>query len=127
MKTYAEIQGEPPFNWFNFLSQENISSEEWQDAKIKSSSWVTCACGNQCSIIPRSIYGAPLDNELEALGGGQGFHGAIELKLKGVALEYLKLIEKRSAYLIKNINEEIEREIMDHEEEIKRLKKLLIS
>jgi hypothetical protein len=101
MKTYSEEKGETPFNWFEFLSQEYISPSDWENARNRSSEWVTCACGNQCAIIPRESDGEPIDPILKMLGGGSGFHDAIIAKDSEKALEFLITIEERSKYLIK--------------------------
>lgn len=101
MKTYSESKGEEPFNWNEFLNKENITEEEWDNAESLADSWVTCACGNQCDVIPRDYFGEPKDWELFKLGNN--FAKAIESKNINSAKEILKDIEERSAYLINEI------------------------
>lgn len=67
MKTYARAEGEKEFDWNKFLKKEKFTEEELDDADYKASDWVTCACGNMCSIIPRED-GQPLDKRLAKLG-----------------------------------------------------------
>jgi len=76
-KTYAETRGQAPFDWNLFLEKaindpSSISDLEYGKIFHLSGTWVTCACGNQCAIIPRSIsgpfYGSPVDILLNTLG-----------------------------------------------------------
>lgn len=82
MKTYSEEKGHPATDWGKELGwikgiidnfpPEGLSEED--DYRISSlaedaqGSWVTCAVGNQCSIIPRNHYGEPEDPELREHG-----------------------------------------------------------
>jgi hypothetical protein len=85
--------------------------DELQLAVYKSENWITCACGNQCDIIPRNGNGKPDDPLLLELG--IRFFGAIRAMLDDegedfvAAREYAKKIlmdiEKRSAELIAEI------------------------
>lgn len=117
MKSYTEKQNNKPFDWNKFLNQPHISEKEWSDAAELSKSWVTCACGSQCYIIPRNDSGKPDDEILSYLGGDNGFHDAIRNENKEEALNFLELIEIRSAYLInqerENIREKLEQAIED--------------
>ena len=95
MKTYAEKKGEKPFDWNKFL--ENPPEWGWEehlDACDLSCQWVTCACGNQCYIIPRYPIGSPVDYKLESLG--IAFNNSIQDAKYDVAKEILAKIEKRS-------------------------------
>lgn len=123
MKTYAESQGKRAFNWNKFLDKKKFSSKELYAAKLRAKSWVTCACGNQCSILDRDENdGEPRDIELAALGrefyqkiikmhsannmmnrisSGNNYYRA-QLKVNRIsAIRFLKKIEKRSAVVIK--------------------------
>lgn len=102
MKTYAESEGKEPFDWSEFLNKENITEEEWTNAYLLSNEWVTCACGNQCDLIPRNDDGIPKDLELNLLGCF--FHNHIASRRIDDAKQTLKAIEKRSAYLIDELN-----------------------
>lgn len=72
MKTYAEEEGVEPFNWHAFLElaiEDAITGQESLDAIDEAEDWVTCACGNQCALIPRDPnHGSPLDEKLRELG-----------------------------------------------------------
>lgn len=103
-KTYSENEGEKPFDWNKALSSSVIDSRTWNKLKKLANSWVTCACGNQCAIIPREDWGEPVDDILARLGGIDGFLGAIQNRDKEEALNFLQLIEVRSAYLIKKLS-----------------------
>lgn len=101
MKTHTETKNKEPFDWNVFLNQENITGGKWFEAKVLASSWVTCACGNQCDIIPRRISGAPRDPKLERLG--VYFSHYIKIKDKTAAKQILIEIEQRSTELIKEL------------------------
>jgi len=105
MTTYSEKNGRSPFNWTKFLDRAingKATFSEKLSAFHRSTSWVTCACGNQCNIIPRDEFGAPLDSTLRELGSPfNGFTDAISKEDYKKAKSLLLKIEKRSAYLIK--------------------------
>ena len=97
--TYTEEQGFNPFDWNEFLSKER-TEDEWGAAEDLAANWVTCAVGNQCSVIKRSASsGAPEDHILLFLG--KDFYRYIEEKRQKDAIITLRTIERRSAYLIK--------------------------
>ena len=97
--TYAEERGETPFDWNEFLSKER-TEDEWEAAVHLAGTWVTCAVGNQCSVIKRNApFGDPEDYILRRLGNG--FYGYIEQKRQKDAIITLRTIDRRSAYLIK--------------------------
>ncbi len=100
MKTYTEVEGSVPFDWYEALNRDIITEDEWEDLEKLARSWVTCACGVQCAIIPRDGDGVPIDSELKNLGGDYGFFGAIKNHNQQDALHYLKQIEERSEKLI---------------------------
>lgn len=103
LRPYSVTQGKPYFDWHAFLAQEKHTKEELAEALNLARDWVTCACGNQCSVIPRS-GGMPDDLELQNLGGD--FVAAIcgmELRVKHnktEAIRTLAKIEARSAELL---------------------------
>lgn len=70
-------------------------------ARAASANWVTCACGNQCAVIPRHIDGRPWDTELDRLGVGFYFH--VNMEEFDKALEILAKIEVRAAAVIAQI------------------------
>jgi hypothetical protein len=69
-KSFAETNNQTPFDWNKALQQDPAEISEAQLAELNalSKSWVTCACGNQCHIIPRGEAGAPEDDLLNGLG-----------------------------------------------------------
>ncbi len=107
MMTYAEYRGHGKFNWNLWLeariNNEYISNEALRSAAVLAGNWITCACGNQCSVIPRGFHGMPLDIELRQFG--QDFSRLIARQNWTNAVFVLKNIERRSAYLIKQYHE----------------------
>ena len=111
MRTYAKKCGLPEFDWNEFLDRaikEKIPVYAdaitlhplYRIASAQASSWVTCACGNQCSVIPRrNTEGAPKDKKLLVLG--IRFSHSINDGSWQDAKCILKEIEERSAQLIK--------------------------
>lgn len=95
--TYCESRGEKPFDWNEFLNRETITEEEWEEAGNLASCWITCACGNQCDLIPR-LRGIPTDNDLAWFG--KQFSEAVDVKNIMLAKIILQDIEQRSAELI---------------------------
>jgi hypothetical protein len=115
-KTYAETQQRPAFDWRAFLRNPPLrSSEEHDAAYMRANQWVTCACGNQCSIIPRHseedehrhgypiMEGAPVDKLLRDLG--YNFACQIEGADWSEARKTLAAIEHRSAELIAELTQ----------------------
>ena len=101
MTTYAETKGEEPFDWNAYLNKPRRTSGEILDAVRLSNYWITCACGNQCDVIPRNFDGIPLDTELRILG--RRFTSAIEYRAVKRAKLILAKIEARSKFLIDEI------------------------
>lgn len=111
-RTYAETQNAQPFDWWEFLDLADagkieIHSREHEIATGLAYSWTTCACGNQCSIIPRHteahLAGAPKDDILR----GHGSHFAYHI-VRGIwpaARATLRAIEARSAQLIAELSQ----------------------
>ncbi len=100
---YSVKAGEQAFDWRKALKRA-ISRKQKKSPSLeeKSKSWVTCACGNQCSVIPRGHRGAPRDGILNDLG--VLFFQNIEGGKFKEALVTLDRIEERSIKLIKVIN-----------------------
>lgn len=103
MKTFSETKNKKPFDWNAFLIQKEITDKEWKKAKRLAQSWVTCACGNQCSIIPRDNNYIPKDTKLALLGSS--FYKKILNEDVKEAKKILKILETRSIILI---NQEID-------------------
>jgi hypothetical protein len=68
LKRFSEDYRETPFDWNEFLNKKKFKSTEIEDAYRIAAKWTTCACGNQCAIIPRKYDGEPEDNILRELG-----------------------------------------------------------
>lgn len=108
MKTYASLEGKDnDFDWNDFLRKAIQLEPNWNQKKIAQTfarSWTTCACGQQCNIIPRNTGGCPIDSELYHLGCM--FMSCIDLDEWEKAQEILQKIEQRSAKLIEEIENE---------------------
>lgn len=105
MKTYSESKDLPPFDW-NKALDDAIEQEPIQytamKLELRSCSWVTCACGNQCASLPRSEGGEPKDSSLRQLG--IVFHWDIISFEWAAAKETLAQIEARSAFLLQELS-----------------------
>lgn len=126
--TYSESKGKEPINWDKRLcdlekhlkGQIKLSDTTLKEWTSDSLNWVTCACGNTCSIIPRTSGGIPLDGELSSLGTsfyaavtnitgevGPFYNPTAELER---ARHILHRIEERSTVLINTIlNKELKK------------------
>jgi len=121
MKTFIEASGKEAFDWNIVLSKHcrEMNSEASNKLKELSCSWVTCACGTQCDVIPRHTFphtGRPKDERLSTLGDRFHYHGIYPMcremeqfnfetadgyRLR--AIEILKEIEQRSLEIIKEL------------------------
>lgn len=101
MKTYAETRGEEPFDWWDALDNPG----KYDDLSANAGSWVTCACGNQCRVIPRHTgfmaVGEPKDRTLKILGFD--FLDQVTDRDYTAAKQTLRKIEARSVELIAEI------------------------
>lgn len=101
MTTYAETQGQQPMDWFKTIvdARDNgISREAHTQLTRAAQMWTTCACGNQCSVLPRHESGRPLDMKIASLGCD--FAACIEESDWEHALKTLEQIEHRAQVLI---------------------------
>lgn len=98
LPTYTEVQGAQLFDWHAFLAKPTHHDDEWHLATNLAGEWVTCACGNQCSAIPRELCGAPQDEQLYELGCA--FARQIMGKDVPAARLTLDFIERRSALVL---------------------------
>lgn len=118
MKTYAEAAGKKPFDWNAALRilYSEMTHDKIDEMAMFAGNWVTCACGNQCEIIPRIWSSAiPKDRLLAILGmrfydcihGMQmSFHVANKAnfnRFRRSAIVCLAKIEARSAEIIKEM------------------------
>lgn len=69
MKVYQEEKQGTSFNWNEFLNKKKYTEEEVEEGVNLAGDWTTCACANQCAIIPRDGDGEPYDQKLSRLGG----------------------------------------------------------
>lgn len=108
-QSYSEARKQAPFNWFEFLNKKTYSSQELEAAVERAGSWVTCAVGNQCDIIPRS-YSQPEDRILfsEGINFCRLLNNMYEYwdnkkdieRYRKEAIKSLQKIEERSFFLI---------------------------
>lgn len=126
MKTYAESQGHPPSNWLAAL-EPGLTTPELEKLVELAQDWPTCACGNQCDVIPRwetkddkifnfwNAPGRPKDEVLAQLG--VDFYDRLvsardisyyddeeSSRLTIEALNTFHQIEQRAAELIKELS-----------------------
>ena len=88
------------WDWYAFLaSDEKTKVKHAVRARDKSGSWVTCACGQLCSSLPRSNVSGPVDSTLNRLG--VMFFEDIENECWKLAKHTLDKIEERTSYLLK--------------------------
>lgn len=78
------------------------TQEKFEELKEAAESWVTCAVGKECYIIPRDMYGCPKDETLSSFG--ISFMNQVERKAWRQAKHTLDLIETRSAELIAKLS-----------------------
>lgn len=119
-KSYTEKKRhKKPFNWIEALGHPQ-NMYDWEKMAImtsKASNWVTCACGVQCSVLPRNQLGEPRDPKLALYGRlfndhiqkMNDFH--IETDRLSMYFEFARVnaiatlhkIERRSAYLLRKL------------------------
>ena len=104
-KTFCETFDIPAFDWNKALNEAErlqsgcrLDQNEFDDLRSRSDDWVTCACGNQCAIIPRQDTGQPRDVQLMLLG--VSFAESVAIRDWAQAKLTLEQIEARSAVLI---------------------------
>lgn len=105
--SFAEANGKKPFNWHKFIELgilDQLTQEQKEKGIMLAKSWVTCACGNQCKLIPREefIKGRPDDDILYSLGNL--FAILVKIERYESAKFIIKKIEKRSSQIINEIN-----------------------
>lgn len=113
-EAYVVKAGKKPFDWNHYLRLKVYRGDSVHKAMNRAHNWVTCACGNQCSIIPRDSMGAPYDDRLYNLGCR--FADQIELMYRHAlfekdefhiarhrAIQILAAIERRSDQIIASI------------------------
>lgn len=136
MKSLCEVRTGKPFDWHKQIEAcITLGLPSTAEMMSKASKWTTCACGNQCDVIPRDNRDEPLDGQLSHLG--MQFMRDIDASDFEGAKNRLEEIEERSAYLIEEIRisrentvKQLKLEIKIYEAELrykrKQLKKLVI-
>lgn len=105
MQTYTEVRNQRSINWNKTLRIAKILKPLSLDMffhsyiRSRSKSWITCACGNMCEIIPRTPNGEPMDPILNSLG--VLFHVYVTNRNYNSAIQTLTGIEERSGTLVK--------------------------
>ena len=110
MKKYTETKSKAPFDWFKALSKDckDMNEKEVKELANKSRDWVTCACGNQCAIIPRGEEGIPVDKKLHTLGSN--FHGSGISRMENAMYNYFdehenkKYLKQANTWRLKSID-----------------------
>lgn len=123
--TYAQSKGKPPYDWNRALREVTPESRDRLNRMRElAAQWVTCACGSQCELIPRSHaltgggVGMPEDTELRRLGGcfvadvgrlgsARWSHLFLFEAARRSAQVTLAAIEARSAVLIQQVLKEL--------------------
>ena len=111
MKTYSEVMGREPFDWWDALEKAASANEQyWEELEDRAHSWVTCPCGNLSNDIPRDDqYGFPLDDELHLLG--MDFCPSIIARLWDRAKVIRTRIEQRATEVLRIVGTP---EVSDH-------------
>lgn len=98
-KSYAAATGNITTDWPRVIERlDTMSEEELTKYFDLAMNWPTCACGNQCAIIPRDRAGAPVDNSL--VTDGSRFPWALDARDKVRARFYWQAIEARAAIVV---------------------------
>jgi hypothetical protein len=101
-----EIVFNESFNWVGILKDLAAGSPLTQTDHRRlvdlAFGWPTCACGQLCKDLPRTMSGAPRDAHLVLLG--QAFAGNIQREEWQWALDTFHRIEKRTTKLLTNGN-----------------------
>ena len=106
MKTYSELKDVAPIDWNKqldiMISGEGDNYQGMAEQLTdRAGSWVTCACGNQCDIIPRRPDGQPFDELLASMG--DTFYLFVKGEKWQDAKDLLFQIEERSELLIRRL------------------------
>lgn len=128
--SFAAAQGKAPFDWRAFLLRTDLTDENWTGALALAKSWITCSCGNLCSVLPRDLkdpssgtFGGPLDPILARLGGADkgGFFEALGRRATSEALHILDLIDLRAGWLIAEMRREARTNLKAAQAKVKEL------
>ena len=91
------------WDWYAFLdASEEIKEEFSEDAIVFAKSWITCACGQICNVLPKTVFGSPSDRRARYLG--LDFNSQIQDENWDEAKETLDEIEARTIFLLKQPN-----------------------
>jgi hypothetical protein len=104
-RTYAETKGKKRFDWLNALSTPctKLNVYEVKSMNKRAKSWLTDACGNQCSIIPRHVDGRPIDSEMLTLGAD--FNSHVEQICKNLlTIKYVPVSDTEKETMLSHAN-----------------------
>lgn len=96
MISYAEKQGQEPFDWVHHLNQKTI---DWESLKSMSSNWDTCSIGQLSTYLERTDNGKPLDGKLASIG--LSFDEAVKKEDAEIALIWLRRGKEIETELLK--------------------------
>ena len=102
--TYAASVGAKQTNWPRVLKaaiKNEPTKKRHNELRNLAGGWPTCACGNQCAIIPRDGSGTPYDYFL--CENGWKFYTSVLGRAWEDALADWYKIEERAAHLISEI------------------------
>lgn len=105
MEKKQKVLTKENWDWKVFLEEDRIADEdEYKMANMKALGWPTCACGQLCKNLPRSIItGKPMDPVLAELG--TRFYWAIDVNDIDKARTIFAQIEARTAKLLKKMKD----------------------
>ena len=92
------------WDWYAFLdASEEIKEEYAEVAIVFAKSWTTCACGQVCDVLPKTVFDdAPKDRRARYLG--LDFNSQIHHENWEEAKITLDAIEARTIFLLKQPN-----------------------
>jgi hypothetical protein len=91
------------WNWNEYLNAPNeVKSNYYEEARERSSNYTTCACGQFCKVLPKSVGDIPLDEKLRNLGV-KFYDNIIDAKFETAKATLLD-IELRTAFLLTQEN-----------------------
>ena len=102
----GESPGFNPLNWdwFAYLdAPKDVRRAHYNEAELRASNWVTCACGQLCKGLER-VGKRKQPSDWLLFNFGRDFYKLIELKDFEGAKEVLHLIESRTSELLKEMD-----------------------
>ena len=88
------------WNWYAYLdADKEVKLKHYKKADVLAASWVTCACGKLCKVLPKNILDNEPDDEILS-NLSLWFNNYIEHKDFFSAKRILDKIEARTSYLL---------------------------